>query len=147
MPRKLSLPDYPRFLAALKERIARARISAARAVNRELILLYWDIGSGIVEKQESLGWGDGIVETLAHDLQRAFPELRGFAPRSLWNMRRFFLAYSSLELLPQLVAELSRRGAKLLPQAVAEMTAAKTDPSNWKICDKLSHKFRGVIIS
>lgn len=121
----LSHPEYPSFLAALKERILRARISAARVVNQELILLYWDIGRGIVEKQASLGWGDGIVETLAKDLQRAFPELRGFAPRSLWNMRRFFLAYSSPDILPQLVAELSKSGTKLLPQAAAEMDDVK----------------------
>lgn len=126
MTTALSHPDYPAFLAALKERILRARISAARTVNHELVLLYWDIGRGIVEKQESLGWGDGIVETLAKDLQRAFPEMRGFAPRSLWNMRRFFLAYSSPEILPQLVAELSKRGSRLLPQAAAELDNAKT---------------------
>jgi hypothetical protein len=63
-----------------------------------MILLYWDIGRGIVEKQESLGWGDGIVEAPARDLQQAFPEMRGFAPRSLWNMRRLFLAYASPEM-------------------------------------------------
>ena len=125
MKKSLLNPGYPAFLAALKNRILHARISAARSVNHEMVLLYWDIGRGIVEKQESLGWGDGIVETLAKDLQRAFPKMRGFAPRSLWNMRRFFLAYSSPKILPQLVAELSRGGSKLLPQVVAEMADTK----------------------
>ena len=49
--------DYAAWLGGLKSRIQLARISAARTVNRELILLYWDIGRGIVEKQEDLGWG------------------------------------------------------------------------------------------
>lgn len=44
-------PDYREFIAGLKTRVAAARLSAARAVNRDLILLYWDIGQGIVEKQ------------------------------------------------------------------------------------------------
>ena len=45
-------PDYAAFVIGLKARIQSARISAARAVNRDLILLYWDIGRGIVEKQQ-----------------------------------------------------------------------------------------------
>ena len=48
-------PDYPTWLQEVKTRIQFARIGAARAVNRELILLYWDLGRGIVEKQELLG--------------------------------------------------------------------------------------------
>lgn len=49
--------DYANFIKTLKERVAAARLSAARAVNRELITLYWDIGKAIVEKQQALGWG------------------------------------------------------------------------------------------
>lgn len=47
--------DYAAWLREVKSRILSARISAARAVNRELLLLYWDIGRGIMEKQEDLG--------------------------------------------------------------------------------------------
>jgi len=52
MTKALSHPDYPAFLAALKDRILHARTSAVRAINRDLVLLYWDIGRGIVEKQQ-----------------------------------------------------------------------------------------------
>lgn len=90
-------PDYAAFLAELKGRIATARIGAARAVNRELILLYWDVGRGIAEKQQTHGWGDSVVERLARDLSQLFPGLRGFAARSLWNMRRLFQAYGAAE--------------------------------------------------
>ena len=65
MTKVLSLPDYPAFVAVLKERILHARTLAARAVNRELVLLYWDIGRSIVEKQQTAGWGDAVVEMLA----------------------------------------------------------------------------------
>ena len=68
----LNTPDYRRFIEDLKVRVDFARLSGARAVNRDLILLYWDIGCGIVEKQKALGWGDAVVEMVAGDLRRAF---------------------------------------------------------------------------
>ncbi len=79
-------PEYVAFVADLKSRIAAARLHAARAVNRDLILLYWDIGRGIVEKQETLGWGKSVVEMLAKDLQKAFPGMRGFRLRILGDV-------------------------------------------------------------
>ena len=75
------VPDYSAFLTDVKSRIQTARLAAGRAVNRELVLLYWDIGRGIVEKQNLLGWGDSVVEALAKDLAEAFPGIRGFPPQ------------------------------------------------------------------
>ena len=125
----LSHADYPAFLTALKERILRARISAARAVNRELILLYWDIGRGIVEKQQVAGWGDAVVERLAADLRAEFPDMRGFSLQNLWRMKQIYLTHASPEFLAQAVRELgpAPRGmasAEFLSHAVREMVAA-----------------------
>ena len=61
--------DYVEFVTELKQRIASARLHAARAVNQDLVLLYWDIGRGIVERQEKLGWGQSVVEMLSRDLK------------------------------------------------------------------------------
>ncbi len=119
------LADYPAFLAGLKERILHARTTAARAVNHELVLLYWDIGRGIVEKQQRAGWGDAVVERLAADLRIAFPDLRGFSADNLWQMRQFFAEYSSAEFLAQAVPELRTRPAKFLAQAVPESLPAR----------------------
>ncbi len=58
----LITPEYQQFIEDLKVRVTAARISASRAVNRDLILLYWDIGRGIVEKQQTLGWGESVVD-------------------------------------------------------------------------------------
>ncbi len=91
----LVTPEYTTFLTALKGRISSARLHAARAVNRDLILLYWDIGRSIVEKQEKSGWGESVVEMLAKDLQKAFPGVQGFSANNLWLMRQFYKAYSS----------------------------------------------------
>lgn len=115
-----SLPKgYSRFLSALKERIQSAQIKAAFSVNRELISLYWDLGRGIVGRQEREGWGSSVIERLAADLQTAFPGIKGFSTRNIWRMRTFYLAYTKdLKKLPQLVAEI---GSSKLPQVVAEI--------------------------
>ena len=122
-------PDYTRFVSELKKRIQSARTSAARAVNRELVLLYWDIGRGIVEKQKQFGWGESVVEQLARDLQSAFPRATGFSASSLWRMRQLYAVYSSPEFLAQAVRELrphkeSSPQPEFLAQAVRELAVS-----------------------
>jgi predicted nuclease of restriction endonuclease-like (RecB) superfamily len=114
-------PAYARFVVELKTRIESARLSAARSVNRELILLYWDIGRGIVEKQTVEGWGESVVERLAADLRKEFPDLRGFSGRNLRDMRRFHLAYSDAESRRQAVAKLPPTPEAIWPQPVAKL--------------------------
>jgi len=118
----LNSPDYLRFVSDLKARIQSARLSAARSVNRDLILLYWDIGRGIVDKQQTAGWGDAVVERLAADLRAAFPDMRGFSVVNLWRMKQLYLDYTAPEFLSQAVRELKVRGigSKKLSQAVRE---------------------------
>ena len=117
--------DYRQFIEELKARVATARVSAARKINHELILLYWDIGRGIVEKQQALGWGESVVEMVAADLRQAFPSMSGFSPRNVWYMRRLYEACSAPEFLAQVVREMSKRGANpILPQPVAELEKA-----------------------
>ena len=111
-------PDYAAFVADLKARIQSARISAARAVTRDLILLYWDIGRGLVEKQAALGWGESVIEQLAKDLPKAFPGMRGFSTANLWAMRRVYMEYGRDPILQRLAEELRRKkGAAVLEQA------------------------------
>src|ERR1700733_6076583 len=99
-------PEYRRFIEDLRMRVLSSRISAARALGREIILLYWDIGRGIVERQQRLGWGDGVVEMVAADLRRVFPTSRSFSPDNLWRARQFYLAYSTPEFLGQVAPEI-----------------------------------------
>ncbi len=105
-PAVMTSPEYRQFIEDLKERVISARISAARAVSRDLILLYWDIGRGIVEKQKIYGWGDAVVEILGADLRRAFPAVAGFSPANIWRMRQLHLAYTDKEFLAQAVREM-----------------------------------------
>lgn len=113
-----TLFDYARFVEELKRRIDGARLSAARAVNRELVALYWDIGQAIRQQQASRGWGDAVVDRLARDLKAAFPGTTGFSAASLWRMRQFHERYAAPEFLAQLVRE-SERGAKRTSRARA----------------------------
>jgi hypothetical protein len=68
---------YASLLAELKERIRTARLKAAVAVNEELILLYWSIGRDILDRQTAAGWGARVIDRLAADLRRDFPEMTG----------------------------------------------------------------------
>lgn len=76
-------PDYKGLLIEVIGRIQTVGLQARRAVNRELVMLYWDIGRGIVEKQQTAGWGEAVVERLAADLRAEFPDMRGFSGRSV----------------------------------------------------------------
>jgi len=113
----------------LKTRIQSARISAARAVNRDLILLYWDIGRGIVARQEKLGWGQSVVEMLSRDLQKAFPGLTGFSAANLWRTRQFYSACTTPKFLAQAARELVATipwGRVVLSDAIRPILPSKT---------------------
>ena len=98
--------DYPRLLSEIKERIRSAQYEALKAVNKELVGLYWDIGRMIVERQDVEGWGKAVVEQLAADLRTEFPGVGGFSASNLWRMKAFFEAYAGLEKLAPLVREI-----------------------------------------
>lgn len=119
--------DYASFLKDVESRIQSARISAGRAVNRELILLYWDIGRVIMEKQEALGWGHSVIDRLSRDLRTVFPAVTGFSPRNLRDMKRFYTAYSVSEVWRQVVAKLNQQGSVLSFDEKWRQVVAKTD--------------------
>ncbi|MDP2277799.1 MAG: DUF1016 N-terminal domain-containing protein, partial [Nitrospirota bacterium] len=98
---------YAQVFNDLKIRIRQSQIKAALSANRHLIKLYWHIGKVIVERQHAEGWGKSVVEHLAHDLHREFPDIAGFSPRNIWRMRSLYIAYTEeIQKLPQPVAEL-----------------------------------------
>ncbi|MBX3276397.1 MAG: DUF1016 family protein [Acidobacteria bacterium] len=148
--KQITHPDYPAFLSTLKERILHARTSAARAVNRELVLLYWDIGRGIVEKQQTAGWGDSVVERLAADLRAEFPDMRGFSPFNLWRMRQLSLEYSSPEFLAQAVPEIALPGEAAARTKTADVHKSLTRKSSVSLiwdqpADPLSQVVRELV--
>jgi len=105
-PDGTAVNGYGNLLGDIKERIRSAQYTALRAVNRELIGLYWDIGRMIVERQVREKWGKAVVERLAQDLRSAFPGIRGYSSTNLWNMREFYNVYGDSEKLQSLTGEI-----------------------------------------
>ena len=97
---------YADWLADLKTRIHTAQQRAALAVNRELVLLYWQIGRDILARQTEQGWGAKVIERLSQDLRSAFPEMKGFSPRNLKYMRAFAEAWPEPEFVQEVLAQL-----------------------------------------
>ncbi|MBE9033439.1 DUF1016 family protein [filamentous cyanobacterium LEGE 11480] len=102
--RKISPDDqnYGIFLDNLKTRIRQAQIKAALAINQELILLYWQIGREILQRQNEQGWGGKVVVRLAQDLKREFPDMKGFSRTNLMYMRAFADTYPDEQFIHQL---------------------------------------------
>ena len=122
---KVKRIDYIKFLKEIKRRITSARIAAYRRLNRELIKLYWDIGKGIVERQEKFGWGKSVVEKLSEDLTSEFKGREGFSPNNLWRMRNFYLTYKDNAKLAQLVQEIPWGQNIVIIQKLKEREAKK----------------------
>ncbi len=99
-------PEYADILAALKERVRSAQYAALKAVNTELVGLYWDVGRLLVERQTDGTWGKSVVQQLAVDLQQAFPGVGGFSASNLWRMKALFETYRDQEKLAPLVREI-----------------------------------------
>jgi predicted nuclease of restriction endonuclease-like (RecB) superfamily len=107
MPGITPLPaDYATWLADLKTRIHSAQQRASLAVNRELVLLYWQIGQDILARQGREGWGTKVIERLAQDLRAAFPAMKGFSRANLMYMRAFAQAWPDEAIVQQLVGQL-----------------------------------------
>jgi predicted nuclease of restriction endonuclease-like (RecB) superfamily len=106
MAEPLAPDTYGQFLADLKGRIRAAQLRASMAVNRELVLLYWQIGRDILDRQERENWGAKVIDRLAADLKRAFPDMKGFSPRNLKYMRRFAEVWGGEEFVQQVAAQL-----------------------------------------
>lgn len=102
----ISPQGYSDWLADLKGRIHTAQQRATLAVNRELVLLYWQIGYDILTRQEQQGWGAKVIERLAQDLRSAFPDMKGFSPRNLKYMRAFAEAWPDAEFVQGVLAQL-----------------------------------------
>ena len=100
-------PEYLNFKNEITARIRSAQYEALKAVNKEMIALYWEVGKRITEQQTALGWGKSVVENLSRDIQKEFPGIKGFGVSNMWDMARFYAEYQSNEILQPLVAEIS----------------------------------------
>lgn len=101
--------------------IEQARQKAFRAVNRELIEMYWLVGKYISEKVKSNAWGKSIVQEFANFVQSKYAGIKGFSAQNIWRMKQFYETYAGNEKLSPLVRELPWTNNILI------MVSAKTD--------------------
>ena len=118
MPDLIPPSNYDEFLSELKGRIRGAQVRAALAVNGEVILMYWDIGRDILERQAHEGWGSKVIDRLSKDLQRDFPDMKGFSSRNLKYMRKFAEAYPDREMVQRIAAQIPWRHNQVLMDKV-----------------------------
>ncbi len=128
-------PGYPELLEDLKRTVAGARWRAQRAVNTELLGLYWRLGHAILSRQQAEGWGTRVIDRLSADLRAAFPGMRGLSQRNLVYMRTFAAAFPG-EITQQPVARLPWGHVtvlldKLDDQAQREWYAAAAAEHGW----------------
>ena len=99
--------QYNNDFAALLSIIERARENAYRAVNRELISMYWEVGQQVSEKVREGGWGKSTVIEFSEYVQARYAGIQGFSPSNIWRMRQFYETYNGNEKLAPLVREIS----------------------------------------
>jgi len=101
------LPDhYLHILEELKNEIRQSRLKATMAVNAAMLSLYWRIGKTILEQQAASGWGAKVVDRLAADLRKDFPDMQGLSPRNLKYMRKFAETYPDAAFVQQPAAQI-----------------------------------------
>jgi predicted nuclease of restriction endonuclease-like (RecB) superfamily len=98
--------SYISILESLKEKIRHARLKTAITVNTELLALYWEIGRTISQQQKQEGWGAKVIEKLAQDLKKEFPDFKGLSLRNLWYMKSFAETWAGMLIVQPPVAQL-----------------------------------------
>jgi predicted nuclease of restriction endonuclease-like (RecB) superfamily len=124
---------YTQLLQDLKVRISQSRFIAARIVNREQLLLYFNIGKLLYDKITEQNWGDKVLEQIAGDLKNQMPDLRGFSASSLKKMRQFYTAYESHPIGPLLTVQLQsadKQSDIIGPLLTVQLQGVKADSWN-----------------
>jgi len=104
----VELPEsYGGFLVEIKEQIKKERLKAVIAANSALVLMYWNIGRSILDRQNSEGWGTKVIDRLSVDLKDEFPEMNGFSARNLKYMRKFAENWPDISIVQEVLAQIS----------------------------------------
>ena len=112
--------NYSEFINDIKQRVAKQRLKTIISANANMILLYWDIGKSILEKQENEGWGAKVIDRMSVDLKKEFPAMKGFSPRNLKYMRKFAETWTDIKIVQRCVAQIPWRSNITLMQKIKE---------------------------
>ena len=135
------LPDgYANLLASLKKRIQQERIKTVLSANCAMLMLYWDIGASILERQQTEGWGAKVIDRLSFDLKEAFPDMKGFSSRNLKYMRKFAESWRDRQLVQRTVALIPWR-SNLAKYPLAGYTKPKNLKSSLPTIEEIEAEF------
>jgi predicted nuclease of restriction endonuclease-like (RecB) superfamily len=119
---------YIEWLNTIKSNIQQRQIKAATKVNTELLLLYWDLGKRMIEKQQTSSWGDALIPQLAKDLSNAFPGSKGFSRSNLFNIKKWVEFYNRPEIVQQVVGQFQipdnqiiKYGNEIIPRVISQL--------------------------
>lgn len=101
--------EYQLFIKLVTETILQRKVNIVISANVEVILLYWEIGNEILQRQQKYGWGAKVIDSISSDLQKAFPSMRGFSPRNLKYMQKFAREWHNKEIVQRTVAQIPWR--------------------------------------
>jgi predicted nuclease of restriction endonuclease-like (RecB) superfamily len=132
---------YAALLGKIKRRIQEERLRTVMAANSAMVLMYWDIGRLILDRQEKEGWGARVIYRLSADLREAYPEMDGLSSRNLLFMRSFALAYPDIQIVKQLVSQLPWGHVIRLLQRIKD-----TDIRHWYAKASIAHGWSRSIL-
>ena len=95
------------FAENLIKIIEDSRNSALKKVNEELIRMYWKVGEYLSEASKSKTFGDAYIDSIAKEVQSAFPGIKGFNRRGLYRMKKFYETYVGDEFVTTLLTQIS----------------------------------------
>lgn len=127
MSKSIKDREYLTWISELKLKVRSSQIKAAIAVNKELILFYWDLGSMLSEKIQKSNWGDKVLENVSKDLKDEFPEMKGF---SVSNLKTCKLFYEYFKFSPQLGDEFTSLEYKIGSQSVNQLKMQQNNISS-----------------
>jgi predicted nuclease of restriction endonuclease-like (RecB) superfamily len=106
----IEMPEgYAEFLLSIKKLVHTERLKAVLSANATQILMYWDIGYRILQKQEKVGWGAKVIDRMSYDLKEEFPDMQGFSARNLKYMRKFAQDWPDREIVQRAAAQIPWR--------------------------------------
>ena len=87
--------------------ISQSRQNALKKVNEELINMYWRVGEYLDTESAKASFGDAYIDTIADEIQDAFPGIKGFNRRGLYRMKKFYVTYKDDEFVSTLLSQIS----------------------------------------
>lgn len=84
-----------------------ARTRALKAVNAELIQMYWNVGEYLSRLCAGSGFGDKVIDEVAAYIAKSNPVIKGFNRRGLYRMKQFYETYKDDEFVSPLVTQIS----------------------------------------